>query len=232
MAKAISNKNVVNARFEAAEFTGRWLASFGRPELRGVWIIYGESGSGKTHFALELLKYLCGFVNRAAYDSLEQGLSLSFQNAWKDAGMQEAGSRVVVLNKEPVGELKKRLRLRKSPDVVVIDSITALVGFTRSAFLDLTSEFPGKLFIFIAHEENGRPYPTIARHVRKLSEVKIRVEGYKAFVTTRFKGDRGEGGADFVIWEKGAWEYWLDNLLAAPAADGNVERYKRKGGRK
>ena len=88
MAKAISNKNVVNAKFKVADFTGKWLASFGKPELRGAWIIYGESGGGKTHLALELLKYLCGFVDRAAYDTLEQGLSLSFQNAWKNAAMQ------------------------------------------------------------------------------------------------------------------------------------------------
>ncbi len=41
MAKAISNKNVVNAKFKVADFTGKWLASFGKPELRGAWIIYG-----------------------------------------------------------------------------------------------------------------------------------------------------------------------------------------------
>lgn len=212
MAKAISNKNVVNAKFKVADFTGKWLASFGKPELRGAWIIYGESGGGKTHLALELLKYLCGFVDRAAYDTLEQGLSLSFQNAWKNAAMQEVGSRVIVLAKEPIKELRERLRKRKSPNVIVIDSITALVGFTRTVFMELINEFPDKLFIFIAHEENNKPYPAIAQHVRKLSEVKIRVEGYKGFVTTRFKGKKGEGGADFVIWEQGANEYWIDKL--------------------
>lgn len=207
MAKAISNKNILDARFEVADFSGRWLESFGRPELRGAWIIYGESGSGKTHFALKLLKYLSGFVDRAAYDTLEQGLSLSFQNAWKDAAMQEAGRRVIVLAKEPVEELRERLRKRKSPDVVVIDSITALVGFTRATFMGLINEFPKKLFIFIAHEENNKPYPAVAQHVRKLSEVKIRVEGYKAFISSRFGG-----GEDFVIWEQGANEYWIDKL--------------------
>lgn len=212
MAKAISNKNVLDARFKVADFAGKWLASFGKPELRGAWIIYGESGSGKTHFALELLKYLSGFVDRAAYDTLEQGLSLSFQNAWKDAAMHEVGSRVIVLAKEPIKDLRERLRKRKSPDIVVIDSITALVGFTRAVFIELINEFPDKLFVFIAHEENNKPYPAIAQHVRKLSEVKIRVEGYKAFITTRFQGDNGEGGSDFVIWEHGAQEYWIDKL--------------------
>lgn len=74
--------------------------------------------------------------------------------------------------------------------MIVIDSITALVGFTRTVFMELINEFPDKLFIFIAHEENNKPYPAIAQHVRKLSEVKIRVEGYKGFVTTRFKGEK------------------------------------------
>ena len=203
---------MVNAKFEIADFTGKWLASIGKPELRGAWIIYGESGCGKTHFALELLKYLCGFVGRTAYDTVEQGKCQSFQNAWIDTAMYEVGTRVVVLEKEQIKVLRERLRKRKSPDVIVIDSITALIGFTRTVFIELINEFPDKLFIFVAHEENNKPYPAIAQHVRKLSEVKIRVEGYKAYITTRFKGDNGEGGADFVIWEEGANKYWIDKL--------------------
>ena len=68
MAKALSNRNVCDANFKVADFTGEWLATFGKPELRGAWIIFGESGSGKTHFALSLLAYLMQFVDKAAYD--------------------------------------------------------------------------------------------------------------------------------------------------------------------
>ncbi len=39
MGRAISNKNVLTAKFEVADFDGAFLASFGRPELRGAWII-------------------------------------------------------------------------------------------------------------------------------------------------------------------------------------------------
>ncbi len=211
MERAISNKNVCDAKFTLADFTGAWLASFGKPELRGAWIIFGESGCGKTYFALELLKYLAQFVDRCAYDTLEQGLSKSFQNAWNDADMQSAGTKVVVYSKAGIKELRERLRKRKSPDVIVIDSITALVGFTRPVFAELIDEFPDKLFIFIAHEENNKPYPAIAQHVRKLSEVKVRVEGFKAFVSTRFKTAEG-GGEDFTIWDEGAAEYWASKL--------------------
>lgn len=90
MSRAISNKNVLAAQFETADFDGAFLASFGRPELRGVWIIWGGSGSGKTTFTLQLCKYLAGF-RRVAYNSLEQGLSLSLQKAWERVEM--AGSR-------------------------------------------------------------------------------------------------------------------------------------------
>lgn len=207
MAKALSNRNVCDANFKVADFTGEWLATFGKPELRGAWIIFGESGSGKTHFALSLLAYLTQFVDKAAYDTIEQGLSLSFKNSWLDANMAEVGNKVVVYSKEQIPALRERLRKRKSPQVVVMDSITALVGFTRSTFASLMDEFPDKLFIFIAHEENGKPYPAVARHVRKLAEVKIRVEGFKAYPTTRFATAEG-GGEEFVIWPEGAAKYY------------------------
>lgn len=209
MGRAISNKNVCDARFRTAEFTGQWLASFGKPELRGAWLIFGESGCGKTHFALQLLRYLCQFVDRCAYDTVEQGLSKSFQNAWHDADMQSVGRKVVVYHKEPIDELRQRLSRRKSPDVVVIDSLTALVGFTRPVFASLVDEFPDKLFIFLAHEENNKPYPAIAQHVRKLAEVKVRVEGFRASVSTRFKTHEG-GGEDFIVWDQGAADYWAN----------------------
>ena len=145
MAKAISNRNVLNAKFKVSDFTGKWLASFGKPELCGSWIIYGKSGSGKTSFALELCKYLSGF-KKSAYDTMEQGLSLSFQKAWQRAEMHEAGNNVVVLNKEGIKELKERLKKKKSADIIIIDSLICLVGFTRRDYLNLLAEFPTKLF--------------------------------------------------------------------------------------
>lgn len=212
MAKAISNKNVVDAHFEVADFSGKWLDSFGRPELRGAWIIYGGSGCGKTTFALKLCKYLSTYC-KVAYDTLEQGLSLSFQTAWKRVNMEEAGAKVVVLDKESIADLRERLAKRKSSDVVIIDSITCLVGFTKRDFVSLLRDFPNKLFIFLAHEKNGRPDPAIAETVRRLSEVKIRVDGYTAYFTTRYENsERGEGGKDYVIWEQGAAEYMANNL--------------------
>lgn len=207
MARAISNKNVLNVKFDTVDFEGKWLASLGRPELRGSWLVWGGSGSGKTSFVLELCKYLAGFC-RVAYNSLEQGLSLSFQNQWKRADMLAAGNNIVLLNKESIADLKKRLRKRGAPQVVVIDSLMCLVGFTRREYISLTEEFSNTLFIFICHEKNRRPDPAIGETIRRLADIKMHVAGYVAEITTRYEiAEKGEGGADFVIWEQGAAEY-------------------------
>ncbi|MBD5349709.1 MAG: ATP-binding protein [Bacteroides sp.] len=212
MGRAISNKNVLAAQFETANFTGPYLASFGRPELRGAWIVWGGSGSGKTTFTLMLCKYLAGF-RRVAYDSLEQGLSLSLQKAWERVAMEEAGSNIILLNKESLAELRTRLAKRKSPEIIVIDSFQYWHGFKWSDFTKLKDDYPDKLFIFISQDKGGEPAGNLAQRVRYDSEIKIRVEGFKAFVTTRYEdSEKGEGGADFIIWEKGAADYWAQQI--------------------
>lgn len=212
MGRAISNKNVLTAKFEVAEFDGAFLASFGKPELRGAWIIYGGSGSGKTSFVMQVCKYLTRF-RRVAYDSLEQGLSLSLQKAWERAGMEEVGNRIILLNKESLKDLRLRLAKKQSPDVVVVDSVHYWLGLKMSDYINLRNDFPDKLFIFVSHEKGGQPDGKLAQKVRYDSDIKIRVEGYKAFVTTRYEvAERGEGGADFIIWEQGAQDYWVDKM--------------------
>lgn len=214
MSRAISNINVLAARFETVEFAGEWLASFGRPELRGTWIIWGGSGSGKTTFTLMLCKYLANF-GRVAYNSLEQGLSLSLQKAWERVGMVEAGNSVILLNKEELPELRARLNKRKSPEIIIIDSVQYLDGFNWASFKKLKREYPDKLFIFISQSDRAGKDPDgkLAGKIRYDAEIKIKVEGFKAFVTTRYEdAERGEGGADFIIWEQGAAEYWAEQL--------------------
>ena len=214
MGRAISNKNVLAAQFETADFDGPFLASFGRPELRGVWLIWGDSGSGKTTFTLQLCKYLAGF-RRVAYDSLEQGLSLSLQKAWERVGMAEAGSNIILLNKEDLPELRARLRKRKSPEIIVIDSLQYLDKFYMKQFKDLKAEFPDKLFVFISQADKAGKDPDgyIAKKIRYDADIKIKVEGFKAFVTTRYEDrDKGEGGEDIIIWEQGANDYWAEQI--------------------
>ena len=186
------------------------MRSFGRPELRGTWLVYGGSGCGKTTFVLELCKYLTKF-GRVAYDSIEQGLSLSLQKAWQRVGMAEAGTRIILLDKEGAKEVAARLKRKQSPDIIVIDSVQYWRRYTIEDHLRLRGQFSNKLFVYISQERKGEPKGSTAQNIRYDADIKIRVEGYKAFVTTRYEvPEKQEGGADFIIWEQGAREYWAN----------------------
>lgn len=206
MARAYSNANIRSARFKVADFSGAWRDSIGMPVLRGTWLIYGGSGSGKTSFCLQLAKYLSQF-GRVLYNSLEQGLSPTMQSAWIAGGMEEAGRRVKLLDREGYDELFERLAKRQSPEIIIIDSINYLRGLRLSDYQLLSQRYRKKLFIVVAHEKGGEPKGAVAQAIRYDADVKIRVEGYRAMVTSRY-ATAEVGGQDYIIWDKGAEGYW------------------------
>ena len=136
-----------------------------------------------------LCKYLAQF-RRVAYNSLEQGLSLSLQKAWERVDMAEAGSNIILLNKEELPELRARLSKRRSPDIIVIDSLQYLDGFNVRTLKNLKKDYPDKLFIFICHADKAGKDPDskIGIKVRYDSDVKIRVEGYKSVCYYALRG--------------------------------------------
>ena len=72
MAKTLGVEQFLQSRKKVMPFEGEWRAAFGCPAYSGTWIVWGMSGSGKTRFALQLIKELTKF-GRCAYDSLEEG---------------------------------------------------------------------------------------------------------------------------------------------------------------
>jgi hypothetical protein len=183
------------------DFEHQWLECIGRPELTGAWLVWGNSANGKTRFAVQLAKYLATFC-KVAYNSLEEGRSQSMRQAVINSGMADVQRSFLFLDKEPISELAARLRRRKSPDAIIIDSIQ-YSGLTYAEYKRLRDEFRNKLFIMISHAEGREPKGNVARSVRYDAFVKIYVEGYKAFPQSRYGG-----GNEYVIWPKGAQEYW------------------------
>lgn len=201
--RAVSTEDLLSRKFKIMELEDEWRDLIGEPERNGVWLIWGNSGNGKTRFCLMLAKYLTKF-GRVAYNTLEEGARRSMQKAVQEVNMRELSviRRPIFLDREPINELKKRLKLHKSPDIIFIDSFQ-YSGLTRAEYIRLKEEFPNKLFILVSHAEGKNPLGRAAQFVRYDVDVKIRVEGFRAFSVSRLGATK-----PFDIWEEGALEYW------------------------
>jgi len=137
--------------------------------------VWGRSGSGKTSFVLKLCKELCRF-GRVAYDSLEEGSSLTMKNAFIRAGMQDVARRMVLLDAESMEDLDKRLSKRKSPDTVVIDSYQ-YTGMSFEDYLAFKARHPNKLLVIISQAEGTRPKGRTA--VSVMFDASLDIEPYR-----------------------------------------------------
>jgi hypothetical protein len=200
MKRAYSVHNVIDAKFRTLELDGEWKDAIGSPELTGSWFVYGPPKNGKTSFAMLLAKYLTRF-RRVAYNSVEEGLSLSIKMAMKRVSMLEVGGRLVLVKKD-TKDLIKYLNQHKSPDIIVVDSVQFL-ELRFEEYKQLKSMFPNKLFIYISHVEGRLPEGLTARKMWRDANVVFRIEGFKAFPVSRYGG-----GEPIVISEEKSVEYW------------------------
>ena len=205
MVRALSVYQVLSAKKRTMPFDGEWLSVFGEPEMAKTWLIWGQSYSGKTTFVLQLCKYLCRF-GRVAYNSLEEGSSRSMQIAFERVDMREVARRFVLLDGVDMTALGELLDKRKSPDIVVVDSVQ-YSDMNYASYKAFRDRHAGKLIICVSHAEGKLPEGRMANKIRYDAMVKIRVEGYRAYVNSRYAAS--EGSEKYItIWADGANRYW------------------------
>lgn len=204
MARAYSPTEVQSMNIPSLPFTGEWEAAFGHPDKNGTWIIWGSSGNGKSSFVMQLAKYLCRF-GKVAYDSLEESTGLSLQNSLNRHRMEEVNGKFLILDREPMEELSERLKKRRSPDIVIVDSFQ-YSGLTYASYKALKEAHPNKLLIFVSHAEGMNPEGRAAKKVAYDAGVKIFVQGFRAMCKGRFITKPGN---HFTVWDEGAAKYKL-----------------------
>lgn len=202
MERARSVNEILSMKKAVFPFEGKFAEAFDAPERVGVWFIWGNSGNGKTSFVMQLCKELCKY-GRVAYDSLEEGDSLSIQNSFKRNGMSSVNRKLQLLNCEPVSELSERMSRHKSPDFYVVDSFQ-YSQMSYKEYIRFKEQHRDKLIIFTSHADGRNPTGRAAKSVMYDASLKVWVEGYKAFSKGRFIGSTGE----YTIWSEGATRYW------------------------
>lgn len=201
--RAVSIEEMLKMKFKTMNFTGEFYNLIGTPECAGSWIIWGQSGNGKTRFSLQLSKYLSKF-SKVVYNTLEEGKKMSFQKAIRESNMMCANGKIMIVS-ESIEELSFRLSKRRSPKIAIIDSLQ-YSGLDKSKFKRILEKHPNVLFIFISHAEGKNPKGTTADAIRYHSDVKIRVEGYRAFAISRYGG-----GEPYTICPERSEVYWGSN---------------------
>lgn len=184
------------------EFEGEWKAAFGKPDVATSILIWGGSSSGKTSLALQLAKYLTRF-GRVAYDSLEEGVSFTIQNAMRAHKMSEVGGRFILLDREPWGDLLERMKKHKSPKYLFIDSIQ-YASITVAQYKEMKELLQEKKkgLIIISHAKGNEPKGALAEFIRYDVDIKCPVKGYRAYPEGRLYQSEG---SYFDVWpEKSA----------------------------
>ena len=196
--RAYSPKEVQAMKIPSFPFEGAWEAAFGHPDRSGTWIIWGESGNGKSSFVMHLGKELCKY-GLVLYLSYEEGVNQSFQRRMDYLKMDEVQGRFRVVTDDTYEELVARLRKPKSPKFVIVDSFQ-VSEWTYAQALELIRRFRRKCFIFISQEKKSAPMGSDAIRLRYICDMKVRVMGYKAYCQGRAIG---EAGSYYVVWKEG-----------------------------
>lgn len=204
---AMSIDWIMKKKYKDIKFTGAWKNLLGEPEMSGAWIIWGQSFNGKTSFSMQLAKELTKYGG-VLYNSLEEGARKSMRQSIERNHMQEVKRRFHIIQ-EPIDTLKIRLRKVRSANIVFIDSLQ-YSDLNKAEYKKLKEEFPNKLFIFVSHAEGKQPKGRFADFVRYDCDIKIYIEGYKAFCMSRLAA--GGDNNEYTIWHAGADQYWGTNL--------------------
>lgn len=195
---AYSYSDIEKMKFLTMPFEGVWKELIGEPEIAGSWIIWGKSANGKTRFALQLAKYLAGF-QKVYYNTLEEGLKLSFKKALEANNIKSVGNKFC-FHKEKLQQMRARLDKDRSPNIIIIDSLQHF-RINVSDYYSLLEDYPKKLFIFISHANGSEPKGELGDEIRYNSDVKIRVH---QFIASPVETTRYGGSKPYVIWEEGA----------------------------
>lgn len=197
--QALTYDNIKNVKRKYIPFSGAFQEVFSTPQDKGVWLIWGASGSGKSSFTMQLASELAKYY-KVLYNSREEDpRDENFFNRMDLFGVKERSGKFHAIE-DNFSQLMKRLSHKASAKVIIIDSATYFFRGHHSFedYLKLKKAYPNKLFIITAHARGERPRSELELSIMFDADMKIFVDAYGAYNKGRKYGRKNP----YVIWEE------------------------------
>lgn len=179
--KAYSYSDIENRNFKMLELNGEWGKHLGEMEISGAVIVMGDSGHGKTTYAMKMSKAISP-IEKVLYNSAEEGIRASFKRSLRLNDMKAVKSRFKFV-KESYDQLFERLKMKRQPKVVIIDSAQYFFrGKSKKDYFKLIETYQNTLFIFISHIKGGLPIGTVAQEIYWDCQNRILIHDFAAYV--------------------------------------------------
>jgi predicted ATP-dependent serine protease len=202
MKKALTISNIINQKVTTIDFKENYpqlYQAFGNPQNKGVWFVWGGSGSGKSSLLLDIAK---AFANdlKTIHNELEEDLDdIDFINRMRLKNMQDVKDNYLTASYN-YEELCEYLDKRDSPKVVVINSATYFFE-SLNQYFEFTKKYKKKKIIIISGmAKANNPYTELETKIMYDANKKIFVSGYLALCKGR---TIGPNGGTYIIWAEG-----------------------------
>jgi len=202
MKKALNVGNIVNQKVTLIDFekiAPKLYQAFGNPQNRGVWFVWGGSGSGKSSVLLDIVKALCEEL-KAIHNELEEELDDDdFIKRTNLKNMQDVKDNYYAASYN-YKELCEFLDRRNSPEVVLINSASYFFESLEKYF-EFTRKYKRRKIIIISGMALGsNPYSEMEKKIMYDANKKIFVSGYLATCKGR---TIGPNGGTYIVWQEG-----------------------------
>lgn len=114
----MSLRDLQKARFKTLQFEGNWKDLMGTPQEQFSMMIYGQSGQGKSTFAINFSEYLANNFGAVLYNSAEEGINLTLQDKMKNLKSDD----LFISHQKDFNSMKKYLK-NSQCKFVVLDSV-------------------------------------------------------------------------------------------------------------
>lgn len=197
--KALTVANIINQKVQRIPFIGKWYQAFKEPQDKGVWFVWGGSGSGKSTFILMLCKVLAELEFKVFLNLMEEETDdTDFIDRINLLEMNEVEDKFLARSYE-YKDLVLFLKRKNSAKVVVIDSATYFFE-SFEQYKQFKRMFKDKIIIITGHANGKNPKHTLEDAIMFDAKMKIFVNGYLALCKGR---TIGPNGGRFIIWEDG-----------------------------